>query len=78
MIINKAIARLYKRIVARFKGIPVLFVIYKPWHKGKNVMFASFLPFEDDPYLAERFEQIAVHIRENWQEKMEELIEQEV
>ena len=75
MNVSKKINRLYKKVVARFRGIPVLVVVYKPWVKGKNVMYISGIPFDTDPYLIERFDEIAEHIRLEWQEPLDRIIE---
>jgi len=71
MIIDKAIAKVWKKIVMKYRGLPVLIVVYKPWVKGKNVFFEEITPFSSDPYLNELFDKIATHIRENWQEQLE-------
>ena len=67
-------ARMYKRLVMKFKGIPVVYLVYRPWRKGKNVDVYRLPPFVDDEYIQVRCDEIAHHIRALYQDKLDELI----
>jgi len=66
--------KLYHKMVQRYNGIPVMVVVYKPWRSGKNVYITTIEPFKNDALLRQRFAEIAEHIREEYQEKMDEII----
>jgi len=66
--------KLYHKMVQRYAGIPVMVVVYKPWRSGKNVYITTIEPFKNDAYLKQRFSEIAEHIREEYQEQMDEII----
>ena len=68
--------KLYHKVVQRYAGIPVMVVVYKPWRSGKNVYINTIEPFKTDAYLRKRFSEIAEHIREEYQEKMDIIIEE--
>jgi hypothetical protein len=66
---------LYKNIVMKYKGLPALVVVYKPWRKGKNVIFSSIFPFDQDEYLVSRFEEISERIRKNYQKELNKIMD---
>lgn len=68
------VSRLYKKLVRKYKGIPVMFLIYKPWRKGKNLFVYRLPPFGDDEYITARCDEIAEHIRALYQDKLDEIV----
>ena len=73
---NNKITRLYAKLVQRAKGIPIMFVIYKPWKKDNNVTVSSIAPFEQDEYLIVRFKEIADHIRNCYQADLDKILKE--
>ena len=69
-----SIRKLYHKVVQRYNGMPVMIAVYKPYRTGKNVYINTIEPFKNDAYLRQRFTEIAEHIREEYQEKMDEII----
>lgn len=67
-------SRMYRRMCMKFKGIPVVYLVYKPWRKGKNVDVYRLPPFVDDEYITVRCDEIAQHIRALYQDKLDELM----
>lgn len=73
---DNKITRLYKKLVIRAKGFPVMMVIYKPWKKENNVTVSSVVPFEDDEYLVTRFKEIAERVRDNYQKDLDKILKE--
>ncbi len=69
-------SKLLKKLMLKYKGVPILVVVYKPWVKGKNVIFNSLIEFDSDEYLLVRYKEIAEHIRSNYQEDMDKALEE--
>ena len=51
-----------------YGGIPIVWVIYKPELKEKNVVFNLHPTIKHDDYLSKTFKEIADYIRENYPE----------
>lgn len=63
---------IYRRLCIRLKGLPVMYIIYKPWQKGKNVILHSC--FMADDYIDVRCKEIAEHIRDQYQSDMDKFL----
>lgn len=59
---------LEKRAIRKLGGIPLLWIIYKPELKEKNVIFHLYPSIKHDEYLNSKFSEIADYIRENYPE----------
>ena len=60
--------KLINRIVAKYKGIPIGIIVYKPqtgWNK--NIYWISLLT---DDYIDSRIKEIAEHFRSKYQEEI--------
>lgn len=68
------IARLYRRLLQRWHGIPIMVITYKPWRKGKNCCVSGYGIFMCDEYVSTRLDEIAQHIREKYQADMNKIV----
>ena len=71
-LLNKFLSWLEKRAekmaIKKLGGIPLLWVIFKPWEKEPNVWFYPHPSIKHDDFLSKHFTEIAGYIRENWEE----------
>lgn len=68
------IARLYRRLLQRWHGIPIMAMTYKPWRKGKNCCISACDIFMCDEYIITRINEIAQHIRDKYQDDMDKIV----
>lgn len=68
-ILDWLVSRSKRMAIKKTGGIPIGWIIYKPWDGKPNIWFHLHPSVRHDKWLSERLSEIADYIRENYKEE---------